>query len=60
MFLLFSIFFGLGAGGFAYTKMGKRIGYGNSSSVWIVSGVAFLIGTVVFYTFLTTILGLSN
>jgi hypothetical protein len=52
MLLLYSVFFGFGAGGFAYTKMGRRLGYENSANVWTVVGIAFVMGTIVFYTIL--------
>ena len=39
---------GAGVAGIAYTKLGRRIGYGNGNAVWIIVGVAF------FMTFLFT------
>ncbi len=53
MTLLFAIFFGAGVAGFTYTKMGRRVGYGNSQNVGLVVGVAFLLATAFFYTVLT-------
>lgn len=58
MILLYAIFFGAGAGAFMYTKMGRRLGYGNAQNVWLVTGVSFVIGTIVFYTILNTLKGL--
>lgn len=48
MDLMYAIFMGAGVAGIAYTKLGRRIGYGNGNAVWIIVGVAF------FMTFLFT------
>lgn len=50
MQLLYSIFFGAGVAGFAYTRMGRRLGYENTGNVTLVCGVVFIIATIVFYT----------
>lgn len=52
MTLLFAIFFGAGAAAVAYTKLGRRAGYGNSQNVWLITGVSFILATIVFYTIL--------
>lgn len=52
MKLMYAIFFGAAAGGFAYTKIGRRVGYGNQTNVWTIVGVAFVLTTIVFYTIL--------
>lgn len=57
MNLLYSIFFGAGVAGLAYTYLGKRVGYGNSQNVWTVVGVVFIIATIIFFTLFTTFLG---
>ena len=54
MNLLFAIFFGAGVAAFAYSRMGRRVGYGNSANVWTVVGVVFVITTIMFYTILTS------
>jgi hypothetical protein len=59
MLFVYSIFFGMGVGAFAYTKMGRRLGYGNSANVWTVTGIATFIGFVIFYTLLTVVFGLN-
>lgn len=59
MELLYSIFFGAGVAGFAYVKLGRRVGYGNSSSVWMLVGIFFILGFVFFYTFTTRIVHLQ-
>lgn len=50
MKLLYSLFFGAGVAGAAYTKLGKRVGYGNQQNVWLIVGVVFVLVTVFFYT----------
>ena len=52
MKLLYALFFGAGIATFAYTKLGKRVGYGNQQYVWTIVGVVFLLMTAVFYTIL--------
>jgi hypothetical protein len=50
MKLLYAIFFGAGVAGFVYTKLGRRVGYGNQEYVWLLVGVTFILTTAVFYT----------
>ncbi|HVI60530.1 MAG TPA: hypothetical protein VM535_00020 [Candidatus Saccharimonadales bacterium] len=57
MNLLYSIFFGAGVAGVAYTRLGRRVGYGNTQNVWIVVGVIFVLSTAVFFTIFTIFLG---
>jgi hypothetical protein len=52
MYFLFSLFFAAGVAGFVYSKMGQRLGYGNSQNVWVTVGVVFVIAAIVFYTIL--------
>jgi hypothetical protein len=54
MNLLYAIFFGAGIAGFAYTRLGRRAGYGNTQNVAIITGVIFVLTTAVFFTILTT------
>jgi hypothetical protein len=56
MDLLYSIFFGAGVAGFSYTRMGRRVGYGNTQNVVVVVGVIFGLTTIFFYTVLRFIL----
>jgi hypothetical protein len=56
MTLLYALFFGAGAAAFVYTKMGRRIGYGNSQNVWLIVGVTFVLVTIVFYTLLAFVI----
>ncbi len=55
MNVLYSIFFGAGVAAFAYTYLGRRAGYGNTQNVWLITGVTFVIATVVFLTILATL-----
>lgn len=57
MNLLYSIFFGGGIAAFAYTKLGRRAGYGNAQNVWLITGVAFVLSTIIFFTIFTIFLG---
>jgi hypothetical protein len=52
MDVLYSIFFGAGAAAFTYSKLGRRIGYGNTANVWTIVGVVFVIATIFFITVL--------
>jgi hypothetical protein len=56
MDLLYSVFFGAGVAAFVYSKMGKRIGYGNTANVWTVVGVVFIFATIFFLTLMKFIL----
>ena len=55
MKLLYAVFFGAGVAGFAYTRPGRRVGYGNARNVWTVVGVIFVITSAIFYTILATL-----
>ena len=56
MDMLYAIFFGAGVAGFAYTKLGRRVGYGNSQNVFAIVAVAFILSSIFFYTILAYIL----
>ncbi|HZL07962.1 MAG TPA: hypothetical protein VFC50_02105 [Candidatus Dormibacteraeota bacterium] len=56
MDFLYSLFFGAGVAAFSYTRMGRRVGYGNSQNVIVVIGVIFVLTTIVFFTILRFIL----
>lgn len=56
MRLLYSLFFGAGVASVAYTKLGRRVGYGNQQNVWLIVGVVFVLVTIIFYTILTIFL----
>lgn len=50
MNFFFSLMFGAGVAAYAYSKLGRRVGYGNQGSVWLIVGVVFVISTIVFLT----------
>ena len=52
MNFLYALFFGAGVAGFAYTRIGRRAGYGNTQNVAVVTGVIFVLTTAFFYTVL--------
>ncbi len=55
---LFSLFFGAGAAAWVFSKMSRRLGQGNTSSVvWLV-GVVFVLTTLLFYSILVYLLNL--
>ena len=58
MDFLYSIFFGAGVAGFSYTRMGRRVGYGNTGNVTLVVGVIFVLSTIFFLTLLKYILNI--
>lgn len=60
MNLLYAIFFGAGVASFAYSRMGRRIGYGNSQNIWTMVGVIFVLSTIVFFTILTTFVSIGQ
>jgi len=47
---LIAMAFGAGAAGFAYTKLGRRVGYGDQKSVFTIVATVFVITSLVFYT----------
>lgn len=51
-----SICFGAGVAAYAYSKMGRRVGYGNSANVWTIVGVVFVITSIFFYTIMVYVL----
>lgn len=59
MNFMFSCFFAAGVAGFAYTKLGIRVGYGNGSTVWMIVGIAFIVALIFFYTFITYVVRLQ-
>ncbi|MDB5171224.1 MAG: hypothetical protein JWO35_918 [Candidatus Saccharibacteria bacterium] len=57
MNFLYALFFGAGVAAFAYTKLGRRAGYGNTKDVVTISAVAFVLSSIFFYTILAFIIG---
>lgn len=58
MNLLMAVFFGAGVAAWSYSKLGRRVGYGNTQNVWTVIGVIFVLTSAFFYTILAVVLGL--
>lgn len=56
MNLLYAVFFGAGVAGVAYTRLGRRVGYGNTQNVWLVTGVIFVISSAIFFTIMSSII----
>ncbi|HSW85230.1 MAG TPA: hypothetical protein VLF79_01265 [Candidatus Saccharimonadales bacterium] len=54
MTLLYALFFGAGVAAVAYSRLGRRVGYGNTQNVTIIVVVIFVITTIIFYTILAT------
>lgn len=56
MNLLFAMMFGAGVAGYAYTKLGRRVGYENNKEVFILTAVIFTLTTIFFYTILAYVI----
>jgi hypothetical protein len=52
MKVLLAVCLGAGVATFIYSKMGRRLGYGNSQNVWTVVAVTFVLSAIIFYTVL--------
>ena len=55
---IISLMFAAGSAAFVYTKMGPRLGYGNTKNVWLITGVAFGLIFLVFTILLTLVIHL--
>jgi hypothetical protein len=56
MKLMYSIFFGAAVAAIAYSRLGRRVGYGNTANVWTIVGVVFVIFTILFYVSFATLI----
>jgi len=54
---LYCLGFGAGVAAFVYSRMARRVGYGNTQSIVTVVAVVFVIATIFFFT-LTSLLGI--
>jgi hypothetical protein len=57
MDFMYSIFFGAGVAAFVYSKVGRRVGYSNTSNIAILVGAIFIICTIIFFTIIKTVTG---
>jgi len=53
--VLVACMFGAGVSAFAYTRMGRRLGYTNTQNIVITCAVVFVIASIIFFTILATI-----
>lgn len=53
---LISFILAAGAGAFAYSKLGQRVGYGNSAGVWQLVGIFFVLTFIVVFILLKYII----
>lgn len=53
---LYSLYFGLGIAAFVYSRLGRRLGYGNSKNVWLVVGGSLLMAMFFAYSFLAWVI----
>ena len=58
MNFMFSVFFAGGIAAFVYSKMGRRLGYGNGQSVWGIVAISFVLSLIFFYTLITYVIHL--
>jgi hypothetical protein len=56
MTFLYALCLSAGIAGFAYTRLGKRVGYTNTQNVIVVVGVIFVLSTIVSFTIFATVL----
>jgi hypothetical protein len=55
---MMALFIGAGIAGFAYTKLGRRVGYGNGREVWTIVAVAFVFAFAFVYSLLAWVIHL--
>jgi hypothetical protein len=56
---LLSVFIAAGIAAFAYSKLGRRLGYGNSRNVWTMVIVSFALSFLVMMVLLNTLVSLD-
>ena len=55
----YTILFAASVSAYTYKKMGRRLGYGNTKSVFTVVAITFVFAAIVFYTFVAWVLHLN-
>jgi hypothetical protein len=56
---MISLFVAAAVGSFAYTKLGRRVGYGNSQQVWTLVAVAFIFTFAFMFSLLSWVIHLN-
>lgn len=56
--VLLAFFFAAGVAGWTYSKMGRRVGYGNTQNVAVIVIVAFAVAFLFFFTLLRFVLNM--
>jgi predicted permease len=51
-----ALFFAAGSAAVAYTQLGRRAGYSNSSNVWTIVAITFVIVFIIAFTVISTLL----
>ena len=57
---LVALFLAAGVAGFVYSKMGRRVGYGNSQNVWTLVAVTFVLVFIATFVLLKFTLNLNG
>jgi len=60
MNFLISICFGAGVAAFVYSKFGRRVGYGNTQNIAVITGVTFFLAAAVFYSIIVLFIPSSS
>lgn len=55
---MIAFFFAAGVAGWTYSKMGRRVGYGNTQNVAVIVAVTFVIAFLFFFTLLHFVLNM--
>lgn len=56
---LLSLMLAAGIAGFVYSRLGRRIGYGNSGNVWKMVGLSFVLSFLIIFILLKTLVSLD-
>lgn len=56
--VLVAFFMAAGVAAFAYSRLGRRVGYGNSQKVWVIVAISFVITFIVVLTLVSTLLNI--
>ena len=56
---LLSLFLAAGIAGLVYSKMGRRVGYGNAGNVWTLVALSFAMSFIIVFVLLKTLVSLD-